>query len=86
MEQSFHGESFQYDSRAPSHVISIGFTPIEGMLFQMCFCAGSQFKIYIRNLVRLAVELHGKEFCLSTCLAYLRINHHHFFFFLVLMQ
>ncbi len=29
-----HGGSFQYDSRAPSRVTSIGFTPMEGMPFQ----------------------------------------------------
>ncbi len=29
------GGSFQYDSRAPSRVTSIGFTPMDGMLFQV---------------------------------------------------
>ncbi len=30
-----HGESLQYDSRAPSCITSIRFTPMEGMIFQV---------------------------------------------------
>ncbi len=43
-----HGGSFQYNSRAPLCVTSIGFTPIEGMPFQGVLAA-LDYHIYKLN-------------------------------------
>ncbi len=67
-----HGGSFQYDSRAPSCVISIGFTPIEGMPFQGVLAALDYhiYKLSPHNTILSPTGMSMKIICI-----YIYITH-----------